>query len=170
MVGSTAPKFRTIGRRDVVYAINGVMSTLTATDYKQPKQIVDDKYYITEARKNFLVKKRDNWAGSKKSCINKEIASAITRREGGVGCDSSNYICRDLNENCDISNRDITDFRIRKLTPKECWRLQGFPDECFDKAKAMGISDSSLYKQAGNSITVDVIYWNLLNLYKDFLN
>ena len=170
MVGSTAPKFRTIGQGDMVYAINGVISTLTATDYKQPKQIIDDKYYITEAHKKYLIKKRENWAGSKKSCINKEIASTITRREGSVGCDVSNYICRDLNENCNISNRDVADFRIRRLTPKECWRLQGFRDECFDKAKAMGISDSSLYKQAGNSITVDVIYWNLLNLYKDFLN
>lgn len=169
MVGSTAPKFRTIGQGDMVYAINGVISTLTATDYKQPKQIIDDKYYITEAHKKYLIKKRDNWAGSKKSCINKEIASTITRREGSVGCDVSNYICRDLNENCNISNRDVADFRIRRLTPKECWRLQGFRDECFDKAKAMGISDSSLYKQAGNSITVDVIYWNLLNLYKEFL-
>lgn len=170
MVGSTAPKFRTIGQGDMVYAINGVISTLTATDYKQLKQIIDDKYYITEAHKKYLIKKRDNWAGSKKSCINKEITSTITRREGSVGCDVSNYICRDLNENCNISNRDVADFRIRRLTPKECWRLQGFRDECFDKAKAMGISDSSLYKQAGNSITVDVIYWNLLNLYKDFLN
>ena len=36
--------------------------------------------------------------------------------------------------------------RIRKLTPKECWRLMGFSDESFDKAKATGISDSQLYK------------------------
>ena len=46
--------------------------------------------------------------------------------------------------------------RIRRLTPRECWRLQGFPDEYFDKAKAAGISDSQLYKQAGNSVTVNV--------------
>ena len=50
-----------------------------------------------------------------------------------------------------------TDFRIRKLTPLECWRLQGFPDWCFDRAKEAGISDSQLYKQAGNSVTVPVI-------------
>lgn len=47
--------------------------------------------------------------------------------------------------------------RIRKLTPRECWRLQAFPDELFDKAKASGLSDSQLYKQAGNSVTVKVI-------------
>ena len=46
---------------------------------------------------------------------------------------------------------------IRKLTPLECWRLQGFSDEQFYKAKEAGISDSQLYKQAGNSVTVPVI-------------
>ncbi|MCY9532955.1 DNA (cytosine-5-)-methyltransferase [Paenibacillus alvei] len=48
-------------------------------------------------------------------------------------------------------------YRIRKLTPRECWRLQGFADEKFDKAKAAGLSDSQLYKQAGNAVTVNVI-------------
>lgn len=48
--------------------------------------------------------------------------------------------------------------RIRKLTPLECWRLQGFPDEYFYRAKASGVSNSQLYKQAGNSVTVNVIY------------
>ena len=46
--------------------------------------------------------------------------------------------------------------RIRKLTPKECWRLMGFDDEDFEKAKTVN-SDSQLYKQAGNSIVVDVL-------------
>lgn len=51
----------------------------------------------------------------------------------------------------------ITDgIRIRKLTPRECWRLQGFPDEYFDRAKAAGVSDTQLYKQAGNAVTVNV--------------
>ena len=48
-------------------------------------------------------------------------------------------------------------FRIRKLTPRECWRLQGFPDWAFDKATEVN-SDSQLYKQAGNSVSVPVIY------------
>ena len=48
------------------------------------------------------------------------------------------------------------DFRIRKLTPRECWRLQGFPDWAFDRAKEVN-SNSQLYKQAGNSVTVNVI-------------
>lgn len=47
--------------------------------------------------------------------------------------------------------------KIRRLTPRECFRLQGFPDEYFDRAAAVN-SDSQLYKQAGNSVTVNVIY------------
>ena len=47
------------------------------------------------------------------------------------------------------------DYRIRKLTPRECFRLQGFPDELFDKAQEVN-SDSQLYKQAGNAVTVNV--------------
>ncbi len=49
------------------------------------------------------------------------------------------------------------DLRIRKLTPLETWRLQGFPDWAFDRAKNAGLSDSQLYKQAGNAVTVPVI-------------
>ena len=48
------------------------------------------------------------------------------------------------------------ELRIRRLTPRECWRLQGFPDWAFDKAQEVN-SNSQLYKQAGNSVTVNVI-------------
>lgn len=51
----------------------------------------------------------------------------------------------------------MKDIRIRKLTPLECWRLQGFTDEQFYKAKDSGVSNSQLYKQAGNSVTVNVV-------------
>lgn len=46
---------------------------------------------------------------------------------------------------------------IRKLTPKECFRLQGWTDDYFEKAQFVN-SDSQLYKQAGNGVTVNVIY------------
>lgn len=49
------------------------------------------------------------------------------------------------------------EYRIRKLTPRETWRLQAFSDAAFDKVKAAGISDTQLYKQAGNAVTVNVI-------------
>ena len=52
---------------------------------------------------------------------------------------------------------DGREVRIRKLTPKECFRLQGFPDEYFERAAEVN-SDSQLYKQAGNSVTVNVVY------------
>lgn len=51
---------------------------------------------------------------------------------------------------------DTSPVRIRKLTPKECWRLQGFSDEQFEKAAAVN-SNTQLYKQAGNAVTVNVV-------------
>ena len=53
--------------------------------------------------------------------------------------------------------KTIDNLRIRKLTPLECWRLQSFTDEQFYKAKDSGVSNSQLYKQAGNSVTVNVV-------------
>ena len=57
----------------------------------------------------------------------------------------------------------VQDKRIRKLTPKECFRLMGFDDEDFAKAEAVN-SNTQLYKQAGNSIVVDVIAHIFTNL------
>lgn len=56
--------------------------------------------------------------------------------------------------------------KIRKITPLECWRLMGFDDKDFYKAKNSGISNSQLYKQAGNSIVVKVLEKIFLNLFK----
>ena len=61
-----------------------------------------------------------------------------------------------LDTSCHIGQL-TEDMRIRKLTPKECFRLQGFPDEYFERAAEV-CSDAQLYKQAGNSVTVNVIY------------
>lgn len=55
--------------------------------------------------------------------------------------------------------------RIRKLTPKECFRLQGFADKDFYAAESV-VSNTQLYKQVGNSITVDVLYYIFVELYK----
>lgn len=49
-------------------------------------------------------------------------------------------------------------FRIRKLTPRECFRLMGVEDADIDKMQASGLSNSAQYKLAGNSIVVDVLY------------
>ena len=61
-----------------------------------------------------------------------------------------------LDTNCDVG---VTrDQRIRRLTPKECWRLQGIPDEITDKVIAGGVSDAQMYRGAGDACTVNVIY------------
>lgn len=52
--------------------------------------------------------------------------------------------------------KTIENFRIRKLTPKECWRLMGFNDHDFEKVESIN-SNTQLYKQAGNSIVVNVL-------------
>ena len=97
-------------KSDIISA-DGISSCLNATDYKQPKQIVDTPAY-----------------------------ESVTQ----------------VNEN----------YAIRKLTPKECWRLMGFDDSDFEKAKSAGISNSQLYKQAGNSIVVNVLQYIFRNLFK----
>lgn len=57
--------------------------------------------------------------------------------------------------------------KIRKLTPLECWRLMGFDDTDFNKVKSVGISDTQAYRQAGNSIVVNVLEAIFFNLLKE---
>lgn len=79
---------------------------------------------------------------------NREQEQRIWSENGNIPCLQS-------------SNKEVlkidTDYRIRKLTPLECYRLQGFTDVAFYKAKNSGVSDTQLYRQAGNSITVQVL-------------
>ena len=82
--------------------------------------------------------------------INLAVPNSKTRR-GRVG----KGIANTLDTSC--AQGVLDGYRIRKLTPRECFRLQGFPDDYFDRAAAVN-SDSQLYKQAGNSVTVNVIY------------
>ncbi len=56
--------------------------------------------------------------------------------------------------------------RVRRLMPLECWKLQSFEKEQFNKVAAVGMSDAQLYKQAGNSITVAVVEAIAKNLLK----
>lgn len=75
--------------------------------------------------------------------------------------DTCPTITAQSNEICRIE----TEYRIRKLTPKECWRLMGFTDEDFEKASKVN-SNTQLYKQAGNSIVVNV----LEGIFKELIN
>lgn len=63
-----------------------------------------------------------------------------------------------------VMEKQETKPRIRKLTPLECWRLMGFDDEDFRKAESV-CSNTQLYKQAGNSIVVNVLEGILSNLF-----
>ena len=89
--------------------------------------------------------------------INIEQLNSQTRR-GRVG----RGIAQTINTSCQQVILEPS-CRVRKLTPLECWRLMGFSDEDFNKAKDIGISNTQLYKQAGNSIVVNV----LMEIYKN---
>ena len=58
-------------------------------------------------------------------------------------------------------------YRIRKLTPRECFRLMGVDDKDIDTIQAAGISNSQQYKMAGNSIVVDVLYHQFVKAFID---
>jgi site-specific DNA-cytosine methylase len=93
-------------------------------------------------------------------CYNSEsVAMCLTAQPlGNAGGNSYLYLTDESNK---IQQPSL---RIRKLTPKECYRLMGFDDEAFERAAQVN-SNAQLYKQAGNSIVVDVlmaIFDNLL--------
>ena len=89
-------------------------------------------------------------------------------RRGRVGVDMANTLDTGCNQGIFVKLKDGNEvyavwypkkqcyIAIRKLTPKECFRLQGWADEDFDRAQFVN-SDSQLYKQAGNGVTVNVI-------------
>ena len=97
--------------------------------------------------------------------MNRDIACAITTREGCTRSDVSTYLCEGMEPNKDIRNINMEDFQIRRLTEKECFRLMGFcpmkEDGTFDDSNyykaAEVVSPSQLLKQMGNSIVVDCL-------------
>lgn len=95
--------------------------------------------------------------------VNLQFPNSKTRR-GRVGDQIANTLL------CNDENGVVCGLRIRKLTPKECFRLMGFDDKDCDVLVANRISNTQLYKMAGNSIVVDVleeIFVELLNQYDD---
>ena len=78
---------------------------------------------------------------------------------------SQNGIAPTVKEKHGTVTATMQNLRIRKLTPKECWRLMGFDDEDFEKAEKVN-SNTQLYKQAGNSIVVDVLENIFIELFK----
>ena len=180
IIGNTKnPNGTSKGTKSVVYGSGGVVGTLTATDYKEPKQVAIKQFGILQPNFNQcgVVYETDGIAptirayqgGGLEPKIRVKEATSKGYAEAEVG-DSVNLShpnskTRRGRVGKQVANTLLTgesqgviepDFRIRKLTPRECWRLQGFPDWAFDKAQEIN-SNSQLYKQAGNSVTVNVI-------------
>ena len=184
IIGTTKPDFRTIGQRDLVYDKNGVMGALVATDYKQPKQIAElnqlgtldikgmdciKRVYGTDGispalttmqggnrQPKILRYERTEYGKSIRKQYEKgEIKEKICNmremkpREDGI----SNTITTVQKDNYLLEPT----YRIRKLTPRECFRLMGMRDDDIDKIQAAGISNTQQYKMAGNSIVVNVL-------------
>jgi DNA (cytosine-5)-methyltransferase 1 len=123
-----------------IYNQEGLSPTLLARDYKDPKKVnvsETKEIVIGSTQKNAFVGSTNGHAPS--------LTSAM-----GAGGGHTPMIANNL--------------RIRKLTPKECYRLMGFSDEAFDKAQA-NQSNSALYHQAGDSIVVNV----LMAIFKEML-
>lgn len=123
-----------------VYA-SGVARTLMACSYKHVPQVA-----IKNATKTgyTMAEVGDG--------IDLAYPNSETRR-GRVQPQQSNTLTTNDNLGVLVDDQPI---RIRKLTPKECWRLQGFSDAQYEKAAAVN-SNSQLYKQAGNAVTVNVV-------------
>ena len=220
IVETTAPEFRTIGQRDLCYQERSIMGALVATDYKQPKQIVEriGGCFDTEdkTRQAGSVFNEDGLSptlttmegGYRQPCITVtgklecdgwyDVEKRVHDTNGlGVCVETKNrakYIelnkIGSLDGKHEQSSRVYSEdgvnptvmadprspqflqnstYRIRKLTPLECWRLMGCSDEDFYKAKQFN-SDSQLYKQAGNSIVVNVLEGIFANMLDKTIN
>lgn len=135
--GTIQPNFNQSG---IVYETGGIAPTIRA--YQGGN--LEPKIRVKEATKQGYAEAEIG------DSVNLSHPNSKTRR-GRVGKQIANTLL--TGESQGVVEPD---FRIRKLTPRECWRLQGFPDWAFDKAQEVN-SNSQLYKQAGNSVTVNVI-------------
>lgn len=136
---------------NTVYDSDYIGRSLCACDYKSPmmvniKQATKQGYIECEVGGVADLSYPDSKTRRGRVQNNGNISPTITATETGI---------------CKIESP----IRIRKLTPRETFRLMGFSDENFDAAQKAGISNSQLYKQAGNSIVVDVLYYIYRELY-----
>ena len=83
-----------------------------------------------------------------------DVARPIKARYGAIG--HQEYVPKHKGESSGVIEETKDKYRIRKLTPRECFRLQGWTDDYFEKAQFVN-SDSQLYKQAGNEVIVTVV-------------
>jgi DNA (cytosine-5)-methyltransferase 1 len=127
------------GERGVIYNAEGIVGSLSATDYKQPKQI---KVNSATSKGYEVAQEGDS--------INYSVPTSKTRR-GRVG----KGVAQTLDTACNQAVMEST--KIRRLTPIECERLQGFPDDWTKQGAEGMISDTQRYKMCGNAVTVDVV-------------
>ena len=150
IIGTTKPKFRTIGQRDLVYDKNGIMGALVATDYKQPKQIALPCICASRGR-------------NPENPSDRTVGATTEQRFEFNTKGTSNTITTVQKDNYVVEKT----YRIRKLTPRECFRLMGMRDDDIDKIQAAGISNTQQYKMAGNSIVVNVLEAIFKNLFME---
>ena len=168
--GNLEPKITidgTIGPHETDRITNkdGMVQTLKATDYKNPPKIVIDGLTRDVQCQRARVFNPNGLSATITASDYKEPPqiSVIGQLKGGekgrvVDRDGIGYTltATDYKDPLKIAEPEHAyGVRIRKLTPRECWRLMGFLDEEFDRVH--GISNSQLYKQAGNSIVVNVL-------------
>lgn len=123
---------------------------------------VEDKYFVTNPDYQDYIHKvvlsSDNNIKNKSVRLGGLFDTQTARRQAGAIWDK--YGIAPTLDTCQGGYRQplvVDGSRIRKITPKEAWRLQGFSDEDFEKAKNAGLSDSKLYERAGRGIVVPML-------------
>lgn len=128
---------------------------------------------ISESRHNMVfMKPRTDGVSNTLTTVQKDNYVVDVERiplkflnRNGKKTDGLYSFCIDTAQTGGVKEIYNNSYRIRKLTPRECWRLMTFTDVEFDCAKLSGVSDSQLYKQAGNSIVVNVLSAIFENLF-----
>lgn len=137
--------------------------------YKTVQDLLDPqfspKYFLSEKMKNYIKEVGTGSYHNNNCKINLQVARPLTT-EHGKRAGTTNYFSDDVLLEYDIRDKDLSNIDIRRLSPLECFRLMGFEDSDFYKCKEIGISDTQLYKQTGNSIVVDVLMEIIIELLK----
>jgi len=166
--GNTEPKIAHCPQSREYNGFKDECPTLTARDYKDPKTVLEKVVCEQRTDEGLRFFKGDYCgtiriidAGGDKRVLEPKIQQLNNPKHSQQRIYSKEGIAPTLcagnkgggKETC----KHLTDnYRIRKLTPKECWRLMGFKDEDFEKAAKFN-SNTQLYKQTGNSICVNVL-------------
>lgn len=176
ILGKLIPNSGKVHQNQEVYLNEGTSCTLKASHYKDPpKVLVESGKKASEESQKYIDNISDEYSFVKKKCLKlaEQNSGEIPTMFNAWNCIEIQDYAPTLTTSCNraggytsvLIKQKAPDYRIRKLTPKECWRLMGFNDSDFEKAVDAGVSNSQLYKQAGNSIVVDVLYYIFKNLF-----